>query len=74
LQESLEEIHRLGAALIAVSPELFSISLDLFDEHEFDFDILSDTQGRLTENPGLNISVSGELRSVYRSFDIDLLA
>jgi peroxiredoxin len=74
LQESLEEIHRLGAALIAVSPELPSISLDLFDEYEFDFDILSDTQGRLTGNPGLSISVSGELRNVHRSFGINLLA
>ena len=74
LQQILPEIERLGASLVAVSPELPDASLNTLEKHELQFQVLSDQGNRVARQFGLVFTVAEELRPVYEQFGIDIPA
>ena len=74
LQQILPEIERLGASLVAVSPELPDASLNTLEKHELHFQVLSDQGNRVARQFGLVFTVAEELRPVYEQFGIDIPA
>ncbi|MCH4890182.1 redoxin domain-containing protein [Acidaminobacter sp. JC074] len=71
-QEIINEIHRRGGQLIAISPEKPNDSLSLHEKMALDFEILSDIDNRLAKKLGIAFSMGEELKKVYHSFGIDL--
>ncbi|MFQ5329128.1 MAG: peroxiredoxin-like family protein [Thermodesulfobacteriota bacterium] len=67
------EIKKLGANLIAVSPNLREKSSQLVAENPFSFEILSDEGSRVAEQFGLVFTLAEELRPIYKGFGIDLI-
>jgi peroxiredoxin len=74
LQESLEEMKKMGATLVAIAPQLPENTLAIVEKHELGFDILSDTDNAFTASLGLNFDIPADLCEVYLSFGIDLPA
>jgi peroxiredoxin len=73
-QDALAEIERLGAALIAISPQTAERSLATADRDELAFPVLSDPGCRVARNYRLVFSLAVELRPVYAQSGIDLPA
>jgi len=72
LDNVVGEIKKLGANLIAVSPNLPEKSTQFVEETPFSFEILSDEGNRVAERFGLAFTLAEELRPIYKGFGIDL--
>jgi peroxiredoxin len=72
LQETLPEIEKYGASLVAVSPELPDNSISTVEKHALTFEVLSDVGNNIAREFGLVFSLARELRPVYKDLGIDL--
>ena len=72
LQLHLKEIRATGAELVAISPEKPDQTAATIKKNELDFYVLSDTDGKVSKQFGLNYPLSAELKDVYKKFGIDL--
>ena len=71
-QKVLPEIVRLGASLVAVSPELPDGSLSVVEANELTFDVLSDFGNAVSRSYGLTFAMPPELRDVMLQVGKDL--
>ncbi len=71
-QEALPEIERLGAQVVAISPNRPDHSLSTIEKQGLAFEVLSDLGNRYARECGLVFSLGEELRDVYQGFGIDL--
>jgi peroxiredoxin len=71
-QQSLSEIERNGAKLVAVSPETPNNTLTTTEKNDLAFPVLSDVQGRLADALGIRFSLSQAIRDLYVKFGHDL--
>lgn len=71
-QDHLSEIHKLGANLVAITPELPDSSLSTIEKNQLEFLVLSDTQSNYAKALGVVFSLAEELRPIYKNFGIDL--
>ncbi|OLT60909.1 peroxiredoxin-like family protein [Moorena bouillonii] len=74
LQQFLPEIQKLGATLVAISPQTPDNSLSTTEKNHLTFEVLSDVGNKIAKEFGLVFTVPEELRPVYQSFGIDLPA
>jgi len=72
LQGINEDLHRLNATLIAVSPQSPDASLSTAQKHELAFEVLSDLHNKIAKEYGLVFSLAQELRPLYEGFGIDI--
>ena len=72
LQQALPEIESLGAALVAVSPQVPDGSLELIDEHELTFEVLSDAKSRIASNYGIVFALAAADRELLLEVGNDL--
>jgi len=72
LKKAAAEFDRLGATLIAISPQLQTYSRQLREEKKLTFEILSDPGNQVSQRYGLTFQLPADLREVYLKFDIDL--
>lgn len=72
LQSYNEEFTKLGATLIAVSPQSADASLTTKEKNELTFEVLSDANNIVAKDYGLVFSLAEELRPIYLSFGIDI--
>jgi peroxiredoxin len=72
LQEILPDIERLGAALVAVSPDMPDQSLGTAETNGLGFELLSDLGNRIGQLFGLVYRLPEELARIYRSRGIAL--
>ena len=72
LQQALPEIERLGAALVAVSPQVPDGSLELIDEHELTFEVLSDAKSRIASDYGIVFALAAADRELLLEVGNDL--
>jgi peroxiredoxin len=68
LQKALPEIIRLGARLVAVSPQTRDESLSTAEKNELAFSVLSDIGSATARSFGIAYDVAGELRPIYARF------
>jgi peroxiredoxin len=68
LQKVLPEIHRLGAQLVAVSPQTPDESLSTAEKNELAFLVLSDAGSATANAFGLAFDLAEELRPIYARF------
>jgi len=72
LKKATAEFDRLGATLIAISPQLQTYNRELREEKKLTFEILSDPGNQVSQRYGLTFQLPADLREVYLKFDIDL--
>lgn len=68
LQHTLPEFVRLGASLVAVSPQTPDESLSTAEKNELVFTVLSDTDSRIAKKFGIAFDLFEELRPIYAQF------
>jgi peroxiredoxin len=72
LQQALPEIESLGAVLVAVSPQVPDGSLELIDEHELTFEVLSDARSRIASDYGIVFALAAADRALLLEAGNDL--
>ncbi|PWK14885.1 peroxiredoxin-like family protein [Tumebacillus permanentifrigoris] len=71
-QKILPDIHRLGAQLIAISPQSPDNTLSQQEKLELRFHVLSDTRGIVASKFNLLYDVPDYLIEMYKQFPLDL--
>jgi len=71
-QEILEDIHKLGAEFVAISPQLPEEALTMVAKANLTFEVLSDTGNSLAEHLGLVFDLGDKLVDLYLSMGYDL--
>lgn len=71
-QEILPDLERLGARLIAISPQTPDGSLSTAEQNELSFDVLSDVGNHVARDYQLVFSVAPELREIHQQMGKDL--
>ena len=74
LQKSLAEIEKLGAQLVAISPQTPDSSLSTQQKNELQFQVLSDKHNAVARQFGLVFTLPEEIRTIYKGFGHDLAA
>ncbi len=72
LQAYLADIRRLGAQLLAISPQTAAQTRATAETHQLAFPVLSDTGNKVARQFGLVYALPQMLRPIYLSFGIDL--
>ena len=72
LQAVLPEIEKLGATLVAISPNLPDKSLTSIEKHSLKFDVLSDIGNKTAREYSLVFTLDEEVRPVYKQFGLDV--
>ena len=72
LQEVFDEIQKLGANLISISPQLTEFSRELVNQKNLTFDLLSDRENNVAKAFGISFSFPEDLKNLYLKFGIDL--
>jgi peroxiredoxin len=68
LQRTLPEFERLGASLVAVSPQTPDASLSTVEKNKLGFAVLSDAGSRAAKAYGIAFDLAEELRPIYTRF------
>ena len=68
LQQALPEITRLGATLVAVSPQTPDESLSTAEKNALAFPVLSDAGSATAKSFGIAYDLAEELRPIYTRF------
>jgi peroxiredoxin len=68
LQAALPEVRRLGASLIAVSPQTPDESLSTAEKNALAFTVLSDRGSEVAKRFGIAFDLAEELRPIYARF------
>jgi peroxiredoxin len=72
--EILPEIQAAGASLVAISPEKPDETLSTAEKNALAFEVLSDVGQQVGRAFGLVYEFTGELRSAYQGFGLDIPA
>ena len=65
LQQELPQFKKLGASLIALSPELPDSSLKTTEKHELEFEVLSDLGNKVAKQYGVVFKLTDEVAAMY---------
>ena len=72
-QDILPEIEKLGASMVAISPQTPEYSLSMADKHKLGFEVLNDAGNLVARRYGLVFSLAEPLRGLYQEkFGVDL--
>ncbi len=72
LQQALPEFEKLGATLVAISPETPDNSLTTSEKNNLSFEVLSDIDNTIAKTFNLAFTLPEDLINVYDGFGIDL--
>ncbi len=72
LQQALPEFEKLGATLVAISPETPDNSLTTSEKNNLNFEVLSDIDNTIAKTFNLAFTLPDDLIHVYHGFGIDL--
>jgi len=67
-----EELKKLNATIVAISPQTPDASLTTKEKNELSFEVLSDEKNIAAKEYGLVYSLAEELKPVYEKFGIDI--
>ena len=72
LHDKLPEMQALGATLVGISPETVAVSRQTVQDHQLEFEVLSDEGSRVTRDYGLVMVVDEAIRPHYAQWGIDI--
>ena len=71
-QQLLPEIRKLGASLIAVSPQTPDKSMSTAEKNDLEFNVLSDVGSEVAKAYGITFTFSEELKTLYTEWGVIL--
>jgi len=71
-QQHLADFRRLGANLVAITPEKPDLTVLTEEKKKLEFEILTDKDNAVAKKLGLVYGVTGELKDLYKQFGVDL--
>jgi peroxiredoxin len=71
-QQHLAEFRNKGANLVAITPEKPDLTLLMGENKKLEFEILTDKGNSFAKKLGLVFGVSGDLKTIYKQFGVDL--
>lgn len=74
LHDKLPEIQALGATLVGISPETLAVSRQTVQDHQLEFEVLSDEGNLVARDYGLVMVVDEAIRPHYQQWGIDIPA
>jgi peroxiredoxin len=72
LQQNLAEIRKLGAQVVAISPQRQAYLKQMAEKNHLEFDLLTDAGNVVAKQFGLVFALPADLRELYSSFGVDL--
>ena len=72
MQRRLNEVHSMGASLVAISAQTPDDSISTVEKNYLSFEVLSDVGNKVAREFGIVFPIPEELAHVYSSFGIDL--
>jgi len=72
LQNILPQLSKLGAVLIAISPETPDNSLNTTEKNNLSFSVLSDIDNKYAKSLGLVFKMPEDLQKVYKDFNLNV--
>lgn len=72
LHDKLHEMQALNATLVGISPETQAVSQQTVQDHQLEFEVLSDVGNRVAREYGLVMVVDEEIRPYYEQWGIDI--
>lgn len=73
-QKLLPEIEKLGATLVAISPETPDNTMATAEKNGVAFSVLSDAKGALAQALGIQFELAPAIKALYQKFGHDLAA
>jgi peroxiredoxin len=71
-QQHLPELQRLGATLVAISPQTPDASLTLAEKHSLTYPVLSDRANAIARSYGIVFTVDDGMRAILEGFGVRL--
>lgn len=71
-QQLLPEFKKLGASLIAVSPQIPDASLNTAEKNDLEFDVLSDVGSKIAATYGITFTFLEDLKNLYTQWGVIL--
>jgi peroxiredoxin len=72
LHDKLAEMQTLGATLVGISPETQAVSQQTLQDHQLEFEVLSDVGNLVAREYGLVMVVDEAIRPYYEQWGIDI--
>jgi peroxiredoxin len=72
LQKALPVMQSLGAAFVAISPQLVKFNHEFVEQKKYTFDLLSDPGNKIAKTFGLVYTVPEDLQKIYLQFGLDV--
>lgn len=72
LNQNVEAISKLGAALVLVSPNTIAHNQSIAEEKKLACDLLSDPGNAVAARYGLRYTMAPDLKALYQQFGVDL--
>lgn len=72
MQAVKDQFDKMGATLVAITPQLPEFSDTLVDEKSLGFDLLADHGNEFAAELGLRFALPEDLKAVYQKFGLDL--
>ncbi len=74
MQDIVEPLKELNAALVAITPQIAGKSIEMIRKHKLTFDMLSDPGMAYLSQLGIKFRVADEVIKIYGGFGIDIPA
>jgi len=71
-QDKLKQVTKLGAQVVAVSPESPAHVAETMSKGKLDYNVLSDSTGNASKAMGLNFTLDADTQSKYNGYGINL--
>lgn len=72
LQNHIEDFKKLGASLVAITPEKPDHSLSTVEKNELSFEVLTDLNSELAKEIKLSFELPENLKPLYQQFGIEV--
>lgn len=72
MQAVKDQFDKMGATLVAITPQLPEFSDTLVDEKSLGFDLLADHGNEFAAELGLRFALPEDLKAIYQKFGLDL--
>ncbi len=71
MQRRLNEVHSMGASLVAISAQTPDDSMSTVEKNDLSFEVLSDVGNKVAREFGIVFPIPEDLAHVYSSFGIE---
>lgn len=72
MQGIVDDLKKLGATLVAISPQLPEHGRTMIERHKLTYDLLHDPNNAYAEKIGVKYTLPPEVKEIYEGFNLSL--